>query len=155
MDGERPERPKGVEGVWFTDDLWRMLSQCWASQPESRPSVDVSAWKGLRGIQTRPLCSWMRMIWAPQALLQILVAFPPSCAGSCARIMPSSRIGQIFLGKRDQTESRVPSAASGVLICTLLEHTSLLVAFSWPLNVDPYFPCKFPLVLLKRRIVCP
>jgi len=39
MDGERPERPKGVEGVWFTDDLWRMLSRCWAPQPESRPSI--------------------------------------------------------------------------------------------------------------------
>ena len=39
VDGERPERPKRVEGVWFTDDLWRMLSQCWAPQPESRPSV--------------------------------------------------------------------------------------------------------------------
>jgi len=39
VDGERPERPKGVEGVWFTDDLWRMLSQSWAPQPESRPSV--------------------------------------------------------------------------------------------------------------------
>jgi len=39
VDGERPERPKGVEGVWFTNDLWRTLSQCWAPQPETRPSV--------------------------------------------------------------------------------------------------------------------
>ena len=39
MDGERPERPEGMEGVWFTDDLWRMLNRCWATQPDSRPSV--------------------------------------------------------------------------------------------------------------------
>ena len=38
MDGERPERP-GVEEVWFTDGLWRMLGRCWETRPESRPSV--------------------------------------------------------------------------------------------------------------------
>jgi len=39
MDGERPERPKGAEGAWFTDELWRMVTRCWATQPESRPSI--------------------------------------------------------------------------------------------------------------------
>jgi len=39
VDGERPGRPKGPEGVWFTDDLWGMLELCWATRPESRPSV--------------------------------------------------------------------------------------------------------------------
>jgi len=39
MDGERPGRPRGAEGAWFTDDLWRMLNHCWAPQPERRPSV--------------------------------------------------------------------------------------------------------------------
>ena len=38
MDGECPQRPEGVEGARFTDDLWRMLSGCWGTQPESRPS---------------------------------------------------------------------------------------------------------------------
>ena len=38
MDGERPQRPGGVEGARFTDDLWRMLNRCWATRPESRPS---------------------------------------------------------------------------------------------------------------------
>ena len=38
-DGERPQRPGGVEGAWFTDDLWRLLNRCWATQPEDRPSV--------------------------------------------------------------------------------------------------------------------
>ncbi|KAF9646793.1 kinase-like protein [Thelephora ganbajun] len=37
--GGRPERPQGVEGVWFTDDVWVTLECCWASQPENRPNV--------------------------------------------------------------------------------------------------------------------
>ena len=38
MDGEHPQRPGGAEGVWFTNDLWRMLNRCWATRLESRPS---------------------------------------------------------------------------------------------------------------------
>ena len=38
IGGERPQRPGGVEGARFTDDLWRMLYQCWETQPERRPS---------------------------------------------------------------------------------------------------------------------
>ena len=34
--GERPERP---EEVWFTDDLWKTLKQCWSPHPETRPTV--------------------------------------------------------------------------------------------------------------------
>ena len=37
-NGERPERPREV---WFTDDLWRILEQCWSSQPENRPTAEV------------------------------------------------------------------------------------------------------------------
>ena len=33
---EHPERPGGL---WFVDDLWEMLKQCWATQPKSRPSI--------------------------------------------------------------------------------------------------------------------
>ena len=39
MEGERPERPEGVAGAWFTDDIWRMLNRCWAAQPDDRPSI--------------------------------------------------------------------------------------------------------------------
>ena len=39
MEGERPERPEGVAGAWFTDDIWRILNWCWAAQPEDRPSI--------------------------------------------------------------------------------------------------------------------
>ena len=38
IDGERPERP---EGVWFTDELWKTLEQCWLPQPKDRPAVQA------------------------------------------------------------------------------------------------------------------
>ena len=41
VDGERPQRPGGMEGAWFTDDLWRLLNGCWATRPEDRPSVSA------------------------------------------------------------------------------------------------------------------
>ena len=36
LDGERPEKP---EEVWFTDDLWGTLKQCWSPHPGTRPTV--------------------------------------------------------------------------------------------------------------------
>ncbi|KAF9789392.1 kinase-like domain-containing protein [Thelephora terrestris] len=41
LDGIRPERPNGPEGVWFTDDLWRLLASCWESQRERRPTIEA------------------------------------------------------------------------------------------------------------------
>jgi len=38
--GDRPERPQGVEGTWFTDDVWSALECCWTPQPENRPSIE-------------------------------------------------------------------------------------------------------------------
>ena len=38
LDGERPERP---EEVWFADDLWETLEQCWSHHPPARPTVEV------------------------------------------------------------------------------------------------------------------
>ena len=40
VEGERPGRPEGEEGVWFTTDLWGMLEQCWSLQSERRPPID-------------------------------------------------------------------------------------------------------------------
>ena len=37
--GERPGRPQGTEGKWFTDDIWRMLERCWTSKPDDRPRI--------------------------------------------------------------------------------------------------------------------
>ena len=41
MNNERPGRPEGPEGVWFTDELWGMLELCWTIPPENRPSIDA------------------------------------------------------------------------------------------------------------------
>ena len=41
IEGERPGRPEGAKGVWFTDDLWGTLTLCWAAQPESRPNIEA------------------------------------------------------------------------------------------------------------------
>ena len=38
--GDRPEKPEGTEGAWFTDEVWEVLRSCWTSQPENRPSVE-------------------------------------------------------------------------------------------------------------------
>ena len=40
LDGGRPERPQGVEGVRFTDELWEMLQRCWLSRPAYRPPAE-------------------------------------------------------------------------------------------------------------------
>lgn len=41
IDGEHPGRPEGPEGAPFTDDLWGILELCWATRPESRPSIET------------------------------------------------------------------------------------------------------------------
>ena len=41
LGGHRPARPGGVQGLWFTNDLWEMLSCCWAAQPKIRPGIGV------------------------------------------------------------------------------------------------------------------
>jgi len=41
INGERPGKPEGKEEVWFTNDLWEILKQCWLSQPERRPAIEA------------------------------------------------------------------------------------------------------------------
>ena len=41
IEGERPAKPEGTEGAWFTDNLWETLIRCWETQPGSRPSVEA------------------------------------------------------------------------------------------------------------------
>ena len=41
INGERPGRPQGKEEVWFSNDLWEILEQCWLPQPKRRPAIDV------------------------------------------------------------------------------------------------------------------
>ena len=35
LEGEHPPR-----GMRFTEELWKMLEQCWVSQPNNRPSIE-------------------------------------------------------------------------------------------------------------------
>ena len=39
LEGERPERPRGVEGAWFSDDIWSVLEHCWEPTPRDRPKT--------------------------------------------------------------------------------------------------------------------
>ena len=38
--GERPVRPQGAKGRWFTDDIWNILERCWNRRPGDRPRVE-------------------------------------------------------------------------------------------------------------------
>jgi hypothetical protein len=39
LRGERPERPQGAAGRWFTDEIWDLLELCWKHEPSDRPSA--------------------------------------------------------------------------------------------------------------------
>ena len=39
MQGDRPNRAEGVEGIWFTDDIWNLLERYWVPRPRMRPSI--------------------------------------------------------------------------------------------------------------------
>jgi len=41
LRGERPEKPQGVRGAWFTDGIWGVLELCWKRQPGDRPSSNT------------------------------------------------------------------------------------------------------------------
>jgi len=41
LRGERPGRPQGAQGAWFTNGIWEMMELCWKSQPNDRPSLDT------------------------------------------------------------------------------------------------------------------
>ena len=38
--GERPRRPRGDVGKWFTNGVWRILERCWMSKRDDRPSIE-------------------------------------------------------------------------------------------------------------------
>ncbi|KAF9646904.1 kinase-like protein [Thelephora ganbajun] len=39
LDGERPKRPEGNEGNFFTDEIWKVLELCWKPRPSDRISA--------------------------------------------------------------------------------------------------------------------
>ena len=40
LKGERPKRPQGMGGTWFTDEVWGILKRCWKHTPCSRPEIE-------------------------------------------------------------------------------------------------------------------
>jgi hypothetical protein len=38
--GERPGRPRGAKGEWFTDSVWGVLECCWTPKPDDRPRIE-------------------------------------------------------------------------------------------------------------------
>ena len=40
VQGDRPERPEGGDGVPFTDDVWKVLGRCWVPEPGDRPRIE-------------------------------------------------------------------------------------------------------------------
>ena len=40
LKGERPSKPRGAEGTWFTENVWDTLERCWRPSPGDRPSVE-------------------------------------------------------------------------------------------------------------------
>ena len=57
--GDRPKRPQGAEGKWFTDDVWGILGRCWEPKPGDRPSID----EVLQRLEEASMC------WTPLPLL--------------------------------------------------------------------------------------
>ena len=53
LGGEHPERPQGMQGAWFTDELWGLLERCWKRQPHDRPSIKTLL-EYLEGVVPRP-----------------------------------------------------------------------------------------------------
>ena len=39
LEGERPGRAQGVKGMWFEDDIWRIMECCWRPIPRDRPEI--------------------------------------------------------------------------------------------------------------------
>ena len=39
LRGERPRRPRGAIGTWFTNEVWAVLESCWKHTPRDRPRI--------------------------------------------------------------------------------------------------------------------
>ena len=48
LRGERPEKPQGVRGNWFTGDVWRILEGCWRHEPGGRPGIPIVLYRWTR-----------------------------------------------------------------------------------------------------------
>lgn len=50
VKGERPERPRGEDGMWFTDGIWDVMEGCWKPTQATDHSSKVycNVWTELR-----------------------------------------------------------------------------------------------------------
>ena len=68
VKGDRPVRPQGVEGRWFTNGIWNILECCWRPNPGDRPKIkDV-----LHHLED------VSRSWTPRTIADPLPATPPT-----------------------------------------------------------------------------
>ena len=102
LKGDRPERPQGVVGTWFTDDIWSILGRCWEPVPGDRPGI-------------RDVLQCLEMVsgsWTPPSP-QVLVS--PPAKDPPERIIDSSV-------EEDTDESATSSPLQGVSSRPLGKH---------------------------------
>ena len=134
VDGERPERPRGAEAVWFTDDLWETLGQCWSPQPEVRPAVEVvlerldrgsTTWQPLPpstdDVQTDSDISALTVSYHPRMLLHSVLNLELTCRRPLLRVRQSCKVvtnpqfdheGILILWMRTEAHSNRPRASN-------------------------------------------
>ena len=99
------ERPKRLEGAWFTNDIWGILERCWAHKPQDRPSLE-DVLRSLEEISA----SWPT------------ISHPiPSTANPSKKALPD----QDWAPTTDVSYATLPSreVMSDVLVCTGTHHT--------------------------------
>ena len=66
LKGERPGRPRGAVGMWFTNEVWDVLGSCWKHTPKDRPRI----WDVLQCLEKASRC-WIptsRIVTGPQPM---------------------------------------------------------------------------------------
>ena len=109
--GERPRRPRGTEGEWFTKDVWRILEHCWAPKPDDRPRIE-DVLRCLEDVSMfwTPLC---RMVPNPQTADSPTRSYSdPSTEGSTGeRETPSPPRSLQAPPPKGNTDDRMPIPA--------------------------------------------
>ena len=102
MSDERPARPEGPKGTWFTDDLWKMLGLCWVRDAQSRPSIDA-----VRECLERVSGTWEPLPprvdegaededdWNLTLLTVWIFDLIPLCSCACGRTRPDNPTGPL------------------------------------------------------------
>ena len=76
VEGERPKRPRGSSGMWFTGEVWSVLEHCWKPNPGDRPGVPEI----LRSLKT----------WTPPSPRSLTLADPVTEKPPMGNLDPSA-----------------------------------------------------------------